>query len=54
MLPFALRRTDAVAEALGTGTTLIEYAPDSPVVNDFLRLAAWARDVGVRKLAGKA
>jgi cellulose synthase operon protein YhjQ len=54
LLSFTIRRTDAITEALGTGTTLIEYAPDSPAVNDFLRLAAWTRDVGIRQLAAKA
>lgn len=54
LLSFTIRRTDAVTEALGTGTTLIDYSPDSPAVNDFLRLAAWTRDVGIRQLAAKA
>lgn len=53
LLSFTIRRTDAVTESLGTGTTLIDYSPDAPAVNDFLRLAAWTRDVGIRQLAAK-
>lgn len=53
LLPFHICRTDAITEALGTGTTLLEYASESPAVNDFLRLAAWTRDVGLRAVAAK-
>jgi hypothetical protein len=31
LLPFVLRRSSAVSEALAEGMTVIDYAPDSPV-----------------------
>ncbi len=45
LLPFCIRRSDAVAEALAAGMTVLEYAPKSTPAEDFLRLATWARQV---------
>jgi cellulose synthase operon protein YhjQ len=45
LLPFALRRAPAVSEALAEGMTVIDYAPNSPVAEDFGSLAAWAKSL---------
>ncbi|HVJ09112.1 MAG TPA: cellulose synthase operon protein YhjQ/BcsQ [Acidisarcina sp.] len=43
LLPFVLRRSAAVSEALAEGMTVVDYAPNSPVAEDFLALANWVR-----------
>ncbi len=43
LLPFTLRRAAAVSEALAEGMTVVDYAPDSPVAEDFNSLAVWVR-----------
>lgn len=43
LLPFALRRAPAVSEALAEGMTVVDYAPASPVAEDFESLASWIR-----------
>jgi cellulose biosynthesis protein BcsQ len=45
LLPFCIRRHDAVAEALAAGMTVLDYAPNSAPAEDFLQLATWAREV---------
>jgi cellulose synthase operon protein YhjQ len=45
LLPFCIRRDDAIAEALAAGMTILDYAPRSAPAEDFLRLATWAREV---------
>lgn len=44
LLPFAIRRTDQIAEALASGLTVMDYAPTAPVVEDFKLLAQWLRN----------
>jgi cellulose synthase operon protein YhjQ len=43
LLPFVLRRSPAVSEALAEGMTVIDYAPGSEVAEDYRNLAAWLR-----------
>ncbi|MDR3725110.1 MAG: cellulose synthase operon protein YhjQ/BcsQ [Terracidiphilus sp.] len=43
LLPFALRRTPAVSEALAEGMTVMDYAPNSTVAEDFGNLAGWVK-----------
>jgi cellulose synthase operon protein YhjQ len=43
LLPFVIRRSPAVAEALAEGMTVMDYAPESPVAQDFMNLASWLR-----------
>jgi len=43
MLPFALRRAPAVSEALAEGMTVMDYAPNSTVAEDFASLAGWVK-----------
>ena len=43
LLPFVLRRSSAVSEALAEGMTVIDYAPDSAAAEDYRNLAIWLR-----------
>jgi cellulose synthase operon protein YhjQ len=45
LLPFALRRTPAMSEALAEGMTVMDYAPGSPLAEDFTTLAAWVKSL---------
>jgi cellulose synthase operon protein YhjQ len=45
LLPFALRRTPAVSEALAEGMTVMDYAPNSTVAEDFGTLAGWVKSL---------
>ena len=45
LLPFALRRTPAVSEALAEGMTVMDYAPNSTVAEDFGALAGWVKSL---------
>ena len=44
LLPFAIRRTDQIPEALAAGVTVVDYAPNAPVVDDLKLLAQWLRN----------
>jgi len=45
LLPFALRHTPAVSEALAEGMTVMDYAPNSTVAEDFGSLAGWVKSL---------
>ena len=45
LLPFALRRAPAVSEALAEGMTVMDYAPNSIVAEDFGSLAGWLKSL---------
>ena len=45
LLPFALRRTPAISEALAEGMTVMDYAPNSPLAEDFVTLAGWVKSL---------
>ncbi len=45
LLPFVLRRAPAVSEALAEGMTIIDYAPNSGVAEDFASLASWVKSL---------
>jgi len=45
LLPFALRRSPAVSEALAEGMTVMDYAPNSAVAEDFGALAGWVKSL---------
>jgi cellulose biosynthesis protein BcsQ len=45
LLPFVIHRAPAVSEALAEGMTVIDYAGDSVVVEDFMNLATWIRGI---------
>jgi cellulose synthase operon protein YhjQ len=43
LLPFALRRSPAVSEALAEGMTVMDYAPGAVAAEDYANLARWVR-----------
>ncbi len=43
LLPFAIRRSPSVSEALAEGMTVMDYAPDSTVASDYGNLVSWVR-----------
>jgi cellulose synthase operon protein YhjQ len=45
LLPFVLRRAPAINEALAEGMTIIDYAPNSAVAEDFASLASWVKSL---------
>jgi cellulose synthase operon protein YhjQ len=45
LLPFALRSSPLVGEALAEGMTVMDYAPGSPVAEDNARLAEWVQNL---------
>jgi cellulose synthase operon protein YhjQ len=45
LLPFALRRTPAMSEALAEGMTVMDYAPNSTLADDFSTLAGWVKSL---------
>ena len=40
-----LRRTPAMSEALAEGMTVMDYAPGSPLADDFVALAGWVKSL---------
>jgi cellulose synthase operon protein YhjQ len=44
LLPFVLRRSPAVSEALAEGMTVIDYAPSSETAQDYWQFAGWLRN----------
>ncbi|MGA9426437.1 MAG: cellulose synthase operon protein YhjQ/BcsQ, partial [Terracidiphilus sp.] len=52
LLPFSLRRAPAVSEALAEGMTVVDYAPNSTVAEDFGALAGWVKSLAAPALLG--
>ncbi len=52
LLPFVLRYTPAVSEALAEGMTVMDYAPNSAVVEDFVTLAGWVKSLSAPAITG--
>lgn len=52
LLPFVLRRSPEVSEALAEGMTVVDYAPNSAAAEDYARLADWLREVAPTPLHG--
>jgi cellulose synthase operon protein YhjQ len=52
LLPFVLRRSALVSEALAEGMTVIDYAPGSEVAADYQDLAGWLRSLSAPATAG--
>jgi cellulose synthase operon protein YhjQ len=52
LLPFALRRAPAVSEALAEGMTVMDYAPNSNVAEDFASLAGWVKSLAAPATTG--
>ncbi len=53
LLPFAVRRSPAVSEALAEGMTVLDYAPDTPIAEDYQRLAGWLRSLSTAATQGR-
>ena len=45
LLPFVIRRAPAVSEALAEGMTVVDYAPDAAIAEDYMNIAGWLRGV---------
>ena len=45
LLPFTVRRSPAVSEALAEGMTVMDYAPSTPLAEDYAGLAGWVRSL---------
>jgi cellulose synthase operon protein YhjQ len=45
LLPYAVRRSPLVGEALAEGMTVFDYAPDARVSQDYLDIANWLRNI---------
>jgi len=45
LLRFVIRRSPAVSEALAEGMTVVDYAPDAPVSQDYFDVASWLRSI---------
>ncbi len=52
LLSFVIRRAPAVSEALAEGMTVVDYAPDAAVAEDYMNLATWLRTVAAPATAG--
>jgi cellulose synthase operon protein YhjQ len=52
LLPFVIRRAPAVSEALAEGMTVVDYAPDAPVTEDYVHVATWLRNIAAPATAG--
>ncbi len=52
LLPFVIRRAPSVSEALAEGMTVVDYAPDAPVAEDYRNVATWLRTVAAPATAG--
>jgi len=52
LLPFVLRRAPVVSEALAEGMTVMDYAPNSTVTEDFSSLAGWVKSLAAPASTG--
>jgi cellulose synthase operon protein YhjQ len=52
LLPFVIRRAPSVSEALAEGMTVVDYAPDAPISEDYLNVATWLRTIAAPATAG--
>ena len=43
LLPFVVRRAPAVSEALAEGMTVVDYAPEAGIAEDYMNIASWLR-----------
>lgn len=45
LLPYVVRRAEAVSEALAEGMTVVDYQPEGLVAEDYVNIAKWLRSV---------
>ncbi len=43
LLPFTIRGASIISESLAEGMTVVDYAPDAPIVEDYKSVASWLR-----------
>ena len=51
LLRFTVHDSPAVAEAVAEGMTVLDYAPDAPVAQEYRDIAAWLRSVSAPRSA---
>jgi len=44
LLPFVIRRAQSVSESLAEGMTVVDYAPDAAIAEDYMNIAGWLRN----------
>jgi cellulose synthase operon protein YhjQ len=54
LIPFVLRRSSVVSEAVADGMTVIDYAPGSGAAEDYRALAGWLHSFLAPAVAGQA
>ena len=52
LLPFVIRRAPAVSEALAEGMTVVDYAPDAAIAEDYMNIAGWLRGLSPASTQG--
>ena len=52
LLPYSIRRSQSVSEALAEGMTVVDYATDAPVSEDYMNVANWLRSVSAPATQG--
>lgn len=52
LLPFVVRRAPAVSEALAEGMTVVDYAPDAAIAEDYMNIAGWLRNLSAPATQG--
>jgi len=52
LLPFALRRTTSISEALAEGMTVVDYAPSASASDDYQNLSSWIRNLSAPAQSG--
>ena len=45
LLPYVVRRSPAVSEALAEGMTVVDYQPEGAICEDYLNIAKWLRGI---------
>ena len=52
LLPFVVRRAPGVSEALAEGMTVMDYAPEAAVAEDYMNIAGWLRGISAPATQG--
>jgi cellulose synthase operon protein YhjQ len=52
LLPYVVRRSPAVSEALAEGMTVVDYQPEAAISEDYLNIAKWLRGISSPANAG--
>jgi len=52
LLPMVVRRAPSVSEALAEGMTVMDYAPEESIIEDYLSIATWLRGIAAPAAAG--